>query len=261
MKSRQMIVSALLALAVCAGAEELQVVGTGAGMNIVQEIADDFMKANPGESVLVPESVGSGGGITAVGEDEEKVGRVSRTINDKEKKYGLSYREVARIPIVFYVNPATRVTKLKSSQILDIYAGKVTNWKQVGGADLPIVVVRREKGDSSLDTLSKTLKGFSTEMITSKAVYRYSDPDTTDFVGKTGGTIAFGTLANAVAAKLPALAIDDVQPSTGSYPYVGMLALIYKDKNLAGSVKAFVDFATSAQAKAAILRASGTPLD
>ncbi|MBE0558330.1 MAG: substrate-binding domain-containing protein, partial [Proteobacteria bacterium] len=81
-------------------AEEIQIVGTGSGAEILANLGKAFTKANPGVTVSVPKSIGSGGAIKAAGTDAAKVGRVARGIKEKEKSYGLTYVPVARLPIV-----------------------------------------------------------------------------------------------------------------------------------------------------------------
>ncbi len=245
---------ALLAAVSLAGAEGITIVGTGAGMNVLKEIGTDFMKVTPNVQIVVPASIGSSGGISAVGKDQEKLGRVSRKLKDSEASYELTYVEIAKLPIVFYVNRGVGVKKLTTAQVLDIYTGKIKNWKAVGGNNLNIIVMRREKGDSSLDVLAGLITGFSDETITKDAVTLLTDGEATSRAEVTPGAIGFGTLANAAIAKLDVLSMDGIAPSDAGYRYLGALALIYKKQNYTGNIKAFIDFAASSKANAAISR-------
>ena len=76
-------------------AEEIIIVGTGSGMSLLRAVAETFTRNSPGILVNVPDSIGSGGGVKAVGTDKYKIGRVAREIKDKEKHYGLSHVPVA----------------------------------------------------------------------------------------------------------------------------------------------------------------------
>ncbi len=260
MKKITVAVLAVLITGSMASAEGINVVGTGAGMGVLKEIGADFMKVTPNVQIVVPASIGSGGGITAVGKDQEKLGRVSRKLKDTESSLGLTYVEIAKLPIVFYVNRGVGVKKLTTAQILDIYTGKTKNWKAVGGTDLPIIVMRREKGDSSLEVLTSLITGFSDETITKEAVTLLTDTEATARAEVTPGAIGFGTLANAAAAKLDALTMDNVEPTSPGYKYLGALALIYKNANYMGNIKAFIDFAASKKANPAIARAFCIPV-
>ena len=250
----------LLSAVLSIGAEEINVVGTGAGMDILKEIASDFMKSNPGVTVNVPASIGSGGGYRAVGKDQERIGRVARGIKESEKAYGLTYVEIAKIPVVFFVHPSVSVRDLTETQIADIYTGKYSNWRELGGDDLPIVIVRRENGDSSLDVLIDKISGFKEANITKKAVTQYNNQENVQYIEKTPGSIGFGTVADAIGYRVSVVLLNGVHPSNASYKYLGVLALIYKNQNFSGGLKAFVDFAASPKARNAIVRTEGIPV-
>lgn len=197
--------------------------------------------------------------MKAVGTDQALVGRVSRGINDKEKEYNLTYLPFAKIPIVLFTHRNVGVKNLSPEQICSIYAGKITNWKLVGGRDSDIRVVRREDGDSSLEVLVKSLPGFKDITITTKSKTTLNDPENLETVQSREGTIAFGTYDNAKAANVITLTIDGKSPNDAAYPYYGTLALIFKEKNKTGNIAKFVDFVTSKSAQGIIKGAGGLP--
>lgn len=250
----------VMALSVPGMAEEITIVGTGSGSSILASVGKAFSQNNLEITINVPKSIGSGGGIKAVGTDQYAIGRVARKIKDKEKPYGLTYVPYAKNPIVFFINKSVKIKGLTTQQVCDIYRGAITNWKEVGGSDARIRVVRREDGDSSLGVLLKTFPSFKDITITSKSKTTYSDPDTCDLVEKKAGTIAFGTYANARTVNVDILKIDGKYPTDSDYAYVGTLALILKEKNRNGNIGKFVKFATSAASHDAIRSAGGSPL-
>ena len=242
-------------------AEEISVVGTGSGAKIIEMLGDSFTKSNPDCKVLVPPSIGSGGGIKAVGTDQALIARIARELKESEKEYGITYTPILKLPIVFFVNKSVGIQNLSPQQACDIYSGKITNWKDVGGPDADIRVIRREDGDSSLEVLQKKLPGFKDITLTQKSKTTLSDPETCEMVQAKENTIAFGTYANTKGMDLTVLKIDGKDPSdVSSYPYFGILALIYKEKNKTGNVGKLIDFATSPEAKDVILNAGGFPL-
>ena len=97
-----LIFFAILAVAsfipLSAMAEEITIVGTGSGAEILENLGKAFTKANPRVTIAVPKSIGSGGAIKAAGTDTAKVGRVARGIKENEKSYGLTYVPVAKLP-------------------------------------------------------------------------------------------------------------------------------------------------------------------
>lgn len=256
------IVVVCLLLWMCAisgSAEEITIVGTGAGTAILKAVGEAFEQLNPGVSIVVPESIGSGGGIKAVGKDEYVIGRVARGIKESEQEYGLTMVPFAKIPIVFFVNTSVTVKELSIQQVLDMYSGKITNWSDVGGKDARIRVITREESDSSLSVLNSFFPGFKDITITPKSKTTFSDPETEEALQQYKGAIAYGTYANARNIDAHILTIESKSATDADYKYVGMLGLIFKQKNLTGTVKAFVDFATSDAAHDAIRSEGGTP--
>lgn len=240
-------------------AEEINIVGTGAGMSLLEAVAKAFTKANPNITVNIPKSIGSGGGIKAVGTDQAVIGRVSRGINEKEKEYQLTYVPFTKLPIVFFTHKSVKIKSLSPQQICSIYSGNVTNWKLVGGIDSAIWVVRREDGDSSLDVLLKSFPGFKDIAITTKSKTALNDQETIEAVQRKEGSIGFGSFDNTKNIEAITLTIDGKAPTDAAYPYFGTLALIFKEKNKAGSIAKFADFVTSKAAHAIIKEVGGLP--
>ena len=94
---------------------------------------------------------GSGSGIQAVSEGRCDIGLSSRALKDDEKA-ALTETTVALDGIAMIVNPENPVSDLTVEQIADIYTGKITNWKELGGADANIVVVSRDTSSGTYET-------------------------------------------------------------------------------------------------------------
>jgi len=242
-------------------AEIITIVGTGSGPLILKEIAKVFSQNNPGTHIVVPRSIGSGGGIKAVGKDEFLLARVARKIKPAEEHYHLVYTPIALVPIVFYTNPSVQVTNLTTEQVCDIYSGKIFTWQQVGGHHARIRVVVRQEGDSSLNVLLKSFPGFKDISITKLAKTTFSDLDTIETVEKVPDSIAFGAYSDVKNRELIVPNIEKVSPTDAGYPYFGTLALVYKEENRKkSSINKFIEFATSAAAVKAIKNAGGLPI-
>lgn len=239
--------------------EDIKVVGTGAGMSVLKAVADDFNQKFQGVKVIVPDSIGSSGGIKTVGNDEEKIGRVSRPLKETEAHYGLTYVPIVKLPIVFFVNKSVGIKDVTYEQICDIYSGRITNWKDIGGQDAHIRVIRREDGDSSLKVLLESFPGFADISITEKSKTTFSDQETLSLAEEKENTIAFGTYGNAREFKVNILTIQGKKASDADYPFNSVLALIFKENNNTGNIKKFVEFAISADAEPAIINAGGIP--
>ncbi|QTA79311.1 Periplasmic binding domain-containing protein [Desulfonema limicola] len=240
-------------------AEKIHVVGTGSGMYLLRDIAEQFNKNNLDIKIIVPESIGSGGGIKSVGADQFLIGRVARDIKEKEKHFNLTYQPFAKLPVVFFLHRGTGVTDLSPRQICDIYSGKITNWQEVGGINQKIRIIRREPGDSSLEVLTASFPGFKDIEITSKSKTTFSDQETIKLAEKTKGTIAFGTYGDAIKYDVDILSINSIKPFDAAYPYTGTIALIYKEKNNIGNIRKFTDFIKTPVVKDIVKKSGGLP--
>ncbi|RJQ53319.1 MAG: phosphate ABC transporter substrate-binding protein [Desulfobacteraceae bacterium] len=240
-------------------AEELAVVGTGSGMAILESIGKAFNGKNAGMTVSVPKSIGSDGGIKAVGTDQAAIGRVSRKIKENEKSYELVYMPIAKMPIAFFVNKSVETQNLSADQVCAIYSGKINEWSEVGGKSAKLRVVRREDSDSSLKVLLEQFPGFKEIALTAKSKTTNKDSENCEFIEKTTDTIGFGPYDMARNYQVNILKIDGKHPSDPGYAFVGELALIYKEKNFKENIKKFVGFAKSAEAHEAIKSAGGLP--
>ncbi len=239
---------------------ELTIVGTGSGASILKEIGKAFTKQNPNIKVIIPESTGSGGGIKAVGNDKNIAGRIARSLNEREKGYGLTVINIAKMPIVFMVHPSVTLKTISESQICDIYSGKIRKWDEFNGGTGKIRVIRREDGDSSLKVLLKSLSQFSKIEITPRSRTTFSDPLTITTCSQTPNSIAFGTWPNIINNKnVVPLKLNNISPTDSEYPCFGTLALIYKEENLEGDLKKFINFLSTKAASDAIKKAGGIP--
>ena len=168
---------------------------------------------HPETNVIVPPSVGSGGGIAAVGSDKEVLARVARPLSDSEKEAGLIATPVFRLPSAFFVHRGVGVSGLTNAQLADIYRGKITNWREVGGADLRIKVVRREDQDSTLLVLRQSMPGWKDLPITDKSKTAVTTQDCIDTVKEVPGAIGFGPFTRALEMELVVLKIDGRHPT------------------------------------------------
>ncbi len=133
MKSILMLIALVLITVSAVNAEDLIIVGTGSSANILESLGQAFFAINPEITVIVPPSIGSGGGIKAVGNDDFLVGRIARSLSAKEQRHGLTVLRIARVPIVFFVNSSVSLKNISSEQVCNVYAGKTRKWEDLGG--------------------------------------------------------------------------------------------------------------------------------
>ena len=126
----------------------ISMVGSTSMEKLANALSEDFMEEYPDVTVTA-EFVGSGAGIEAVTNGTADIGNSSRSLKDEEKAAGVVENVVAIDGIAVCVDPANEVADLTKEQLTNIYNGTVTNWKEVGGADEPIIVIGREAGSGT----------------------------------------------------------------------------------------------------------------
>ncbi len=146
------------------GGETISVKGSDTMVNLSQKWAEVFMKENPSITLQVTGG-GSGTGIAALLNGTTDIANASREMKqdeiDKAKSKGIEPKvyKVALDGIAIIVNPKNKVDNLTLAQIRDIYTGKVTNWKDVGGSDMPITLYGRENSSGTYEFLREHVLG------------------------------------------------------------------------------------------------------
>ncbi len=135
----------------------ISMVGSTSMEKFANALSEAFMEKYPKVTVTA-EFVGSGAGIEAVTNGTADIGNSSRNLKDEEKANGVAENIVAIDGIAVVVDPANTVEDLTKDQLTSIYDGSVTNWKDVGGNDAPIVVVGREAGSGTRGAFEELLK-------------------------------------------------------------------------------------------------------
>lgn len=126
----------------------ISMVGSTSMEKLANALSEAFMEKYPDVTVTA-EFVGSGAGVEAVTNGTADIGNSSRSLKDEEKDAGVVENVVAIDGIAVCVDPANEVANLTKEQLTNIYNGTVTNWKEVGGADEPIIVIGREAGSGT----------------------------------------------------------------------------------------------------------------
>jgi phosphate transport system substrate-binding protein len=169
---------------------------------------------------------------------------------DKKKTAGWVSFEIAKDPIVVVADPAAGVKNLTLDQLKNVFLGKVTNWKEIGGKDLPLTAacLSEEVESGTLTVFKETTIGMNTKI--PKNVKRLPDPSFLgNFCQKTKGGITFMSLASYKKTSGQMLAIDGVTPDhkavlANKYPIVATYFLTY-DKKDEAKLKPFFDYACS----------------
>ncbi len=135
----------------------ISMVGSTSMEKFATALSEVFMEKYPSVTVQA-EFVGSGAGIEAVTNGSADIGNSSRNLKDEEKAKGVAENIVAIDGIAVVSDPANTVDNLTKDQLINVYNGTTTNWKELGGADQPIVVIGREAGSGTRTAFEELLK-------------------------------------------------------------------------------------------------------
>ncbi len=227
---------------------------------VIGSLGEAFMEQNGGVTVNY-DPTGSGTGITAVKEGTSDIGLSSRALKDEEKSAGLVGTVVALDGIAVIVNPQNTVGDLTVEQIGGLFTGEITNWKDVGGADAPVVLIGREAGSGTRDGFESITK------TAEKCIYNQELTSTGDVIATVGSNpnaIGYASLSS-LKDTVKALTVGGVAPSEetvldGTYAVQRDFVLVTKEGvTLSPAAQAFLDYALSAEAAPIITAAGAVP--
>ncbi len=241
-------------------AGELRIVGTGDGMDQLRALGSAYTADNPDTVVIVPPSIGSGGGIAAVGAEKELLGRIARPLTDKEKDLGLTEVPIFKLPTAIYVNSSAGIDGLTFEQLTGIFSGEITNWKDVGGTDMRIKIVRREEEDSTLLVLRATMPGWKDLDITAKSKMAFTTQESFDIVREVEGTIGFGPYSRFLGSELTVLKLNGMHPTDPDYPSANTISYIYKDDVVTREAMSVVKYAKGKKARTFLSQIGAVPI-
>ena len=184
----------------------ISMVGSTSMEKLANALSEAFMEEYP-DATVTAEFVGSGAGIEAVTNGTADIGNSSRSLKDEEKAAGVVENVVAIDGIAVCVDPANEVADLTKEQLTNIYNGTITNWKEVGGTDEPIIVIGREAGSGT--------RGAFEELVDLKDACKYANElDSTGAViakvASTPGAIGYASL-DALDDSVKALSLEGVE--------------------------------------------------
>lgn len=222
---------------------------------LLPDLARDFL-AKGGVAFGNIGEAGSGAGFTAVVEGKVSMGGISRPIRDNEKAAVAAWQVIGHDAIGVFVHKDNPVDSLSMAQLKDIFTGKITNWSDVGGADLPILATTEK-----LDGGRATTQLFKDVVLGADAsfgpVTEKEDPqDCLWAVEGTPGAISFATMSIATD-RVKAVALDGVAPtlenvSAGKYKISRPLILLTMMPT--GNVQKFFEYTLTPEAQAIVAK-------
>jgi len=262
-----------------ASPDVIQIKGSDTMVNLGQAWAEEFMNRYPETSIAVTGG-GSGTGIAALINGTTTIAQSSRDMKPEEKDGVLKATgktvqdfKVALDALAVIVHPSNPLSELSIGQISDIFSGKVKNWKELGGANQPILALSRERNSGThvyfLEEVVRKGNGKGPEEFSSSVLMMPSSQAIVQEVARSQGAIGYVGLGY-VTPQLKALGIKKsaeapaILPSieTGqnhSYPISRSLH-IYTAGEPEGEVEAFIDFILSPEGQEIVRQMDFVPL-
>jgi phosphate transport system substrate-binding protein len=279
-KTSVLIMFILLAVLItgCGGARKaIQIKGSDTMVNLTQAWAEAFMKLNPSISLAVTGG-GSGTGIAALIGNSTDISQCSRDMEQKEidmaKKNCVVPKQfhVANDGITLIVNKANPLNKLTIRQLSDIFSGKISNWKDVGGPNKSIVALSRERNSGThvffLEHVvklgdKKNKNEFSPSVLmmpSSQAIVEevVANPSAIGYVGLGYLTDKEKALAISKDARSAYVLPSVKTVSNKQYP-ISRALYFYTNGEPTGEVKSFIDYVLSKPGQEIVLKMDFVP--
>ena len=215
---------------------------------VVKILSEAFTETNP-DVVINYNGSGSGAGITAAIDGTADMGLSSRELKDEEADKGAVANIVALDGVAVVVNPENPVSDLTVEQIADLFTGKITNWKELGGNDAPVAVLGREPGSGTRGAFEEIVG------VADACVYASEYSSTGDVIGNVASNpnaIGYASLSavndTVKALKVNGIDCTEATVKDGTFPIQRPFLIVTKEgTQLSDAAQAFLDYAMSAE--------------
>lgn len=268
MKQFFTILAVSLLLAGCAGSadsiSQIKMAGSTTLDPVMNLIIETYSQENPSLS-LSYEALGSTVGIKSLIDGSIDLAGSSRDLKEQEVKEGLVAHVIGLDGIAVIVNIDSGVKDLTTAQIASIFSGKVSNWSEVGGKDLPIILVKRDESSGTYTSFKELVLG--KEGYAQKGLVVNSNGDMMSKVAYTVGSIGYigmSYVADVDRSKSTIVAVNGALPADktildGTYPLSRQVYLVTKGKTISPAVQNLLNFVLSPEGQDLVLSAGFFP--
>jgi phosphate transport system substrate-binding protein len=230
----------------------LKASGSGTITTVLEALKPTFETATPGYKLEVLSGSSTGNGVAGILEGLLDIAAMARAPKDEEAAKNIKYYEMGLVGQAIIVHPTvTGVSSLSSQQITDIVSGKITNWSEVGGPNLKLVLYVRDEEDSSTKGLRKAVVGETPFPDTATTLTSQGDM----IVSVEGTPGAVGVAAwpamLAIKANVQAIAIDGIKPDDATYPILGSAGIGYMAER-ESDIQPLINWLNSADGQSAL---------
>lgn len=245
---------------------EIRIVGSDTMLELTSKLAEQYMKENPGISIIV-EGGGTAEGIKALIKNQTDICTASRNLKPEETKLLADYYGslglvflIAKDALSIYVNPKNTVNDLSITQLKEIYSGKVNNWAMLNGKDTLIVpVVRNPNSGTYLYFMEHVLEG---NEYTPNSVTEPTTKEIVKFVEDNENAIGYGGMGykgNVIHARINGVEPSENNVRNDTYPIIRYLHF-FTTKTPSGTIKNFIDWVLSPTGQSVVRKSGFIPL-
>lgn len=207
--------------------------------------------------------IGSSAGITNAINGVSEIGMSSRDLKEEEKENGLNEVVIAYDGIVVVTHPSNKVKNLTMDQVKQIFTGEVTNWSELGGDDMEIVVVSREDGSGSRDAFQEIV-GYSSGELIRNAIIASGNGNIKTTVANNKHAVGFISFEY-IDDSISTIDIDGVAATAENvlqqkYSLSRPFLFVFKDGNLTEAGQQFIDFILSEDGQLIAAEAGAIPV-
>lgn len=229
------------------GGSKVSVSGSTSVGPLMEKEAEAYKSVDSKVSIEINQ-LGSSAGIKDAINGVAEIGMSSRDLKDEEKQAGLKEDKIAVDGIGIITHKNNEVKSLTMDQLKGIYTGKITNWKEVGGKDAPIVVVSREDGSGTRDAFQEIV-GYESTELTKEAQISDGNGNVKSTVAGNENAIGY-TSFSYLDDSIHTLQVDGVDATaenakSGKYKLSRPFLLVYKEDKLSENGKKFMEYITS----------------
>ena len=260
----------MIVLAACSNAEDTAHTQAGgslvtiSGSTSVGPLAEKLaMKYEEQNDVKIEvNQIGSSAGITNAISGVSQIGMSSRDLKQEEKDSDLQELIIAYDGIVVVTHPSNPVKDLTMEQVKQIFTGEITNWKEVGGKDMEIVVVSREDGSGSRDAFQEIV-GYESGQLIKNAIVASGNGNIKTTVAMNKHAIGFISFEY-VDESVSTMDINGVQAKAenvlaGQYELSRPFLFVHKE-DVPESAKQFMEFILTPEGQKIVESAGAIPL-
>ena len=230
------------------GSVTISISGSTSVGPLMEKIQEKYEEENNNVTLEIQQN-GSGAGIKDVISGISEIGMSSRELKDEEKT-SVQGTTVAYDGIALLVNTENPVSNISLEDVKKIYTGEITNWKELGGDDSPIVVVSREEGSGTRDAFQEIV-GYKSEELTKDATISDGSGAVKTTVAGNKNAIGFASFEY-IDNTVKALSVNDIEPTAenvkaGDYKISRPFILVTKEDTLTENGQKLMDFVLSTE--------------